>query len=230
MKKIIISIMSVIMLLSILSGCKPKYGEHIKLKICGSYAVPGMMQFNLKGLESQYEVIEQDSCGRVLFSYTTSNCITDQEETAYLIAQKISDDYVYFYEDICYQFSSNDFLSLKVVNDWGKELNYDKMTKRTVMVTFDQYITRKRILDYGRMKETYCEKSNVLPAQIHSLVFMDNSESGKEMYLMELETDRVQKYLFICDENYHIHTKLINGDLSDYKLIAPFKESCGWYQ
>ena len=230
MKRLVSKTFLVVIFLTSLSGCSLKCGEHIKLQVCGSYAVPGMRGWDLKGTKVQYEVIERDSYGRILFAHTTFNCITDQEETAYVIAQKLADDYVYFYEDICYQFSSDDFSDLKTTNDWEKELNQNKITRGAMAVTLDLFLQSDLELDGDTMRKAYCQEYKVPISQIKQLLFMAKNENGKEMYLLELETVPAQKYILVFDEAYHIYRLPINGDFSDYELIAPFKESCGWYQ
>ena len=122
----------ILMCLISIVGCQNKYRKHISLDsaICASYAVPGMYCDDLKGGAFSYEIIEEDSYGRILYRFETINCLTEKEETVYVICQKTVSKYVYFYEDICYLFEENDnddLMALKERNDWESELNTEKM-------------------------------------------------------------------------------------------------------
>lgn len=223
MKKVCALLLGVLILLS---GCG-KRSEELNLAYCGSFAVPGMMCPDLKGPSHQCSVIERDTKGRILYAYTTLNSITSAEETAYIICQNIDDDSVSFYEDICYQFHGNDFEDLKAVNDWDKELDYDKMSERTVTITFDLYINTNSALERKTIEETFCRENNIADSQIKELAFMDKN-GGLELYLIELGTVQTEKYILLCDEQYRICTLPISGDLSDYEKISSFKQENGW--
>ena len=105
------------------------------------------------------EIIEEDKYGRVLFYYYERCGFYDKENMydeefyndsySILIMQKKTDSYVYFYEDYCYEshkigdkkflkdgvfdYTKLDFSELKEQNDWNKEINEEKCTKKPLV-------------------------------------------------------------------------------------------------
>ena len=86
--KISPSILVGIILLFAVSGCRSR-SQELDLAICGSYAVPGMFCWDLKGGTFDVEVLETDEEGRILFSYSAENIITHQIDTALVVCKKI---------------------------------------------------------------------------------------------------------------------------------------------
>ena len=78
-----------------LSSCL-KADNNLELKLCGSYGVHGMYYGDLKGMESGISVLETDTYNRTLFAYSAPNVFINNELTAYVICQKVNDDYVFF--------------------------------------------------------------------------------------------------------------------------------------
>ena len=105
------------------------------------------------------EIIEEDKYGRVLFYYYEGCGYYDKEHMydaeyyndgyTILIMQKKTDSYVYFYEDYCYEsykiedrkflkdgvfdYTKLNFSELKEQNDWDKEINEEKCTKKPLV-------------------------------------------------------------------------------------------------
>ena len=125
--------------LTVLISCKDISPRH-EMLVCGSYSVPGMICYDLKGGKFDCEILEEDSHGRILYEYTTKNVITDKEETALVICQMFDSEYVYFYEDKCYLLSgyeNSEIDKLKEQNDWNEALDQSKMSRREINISFD---------------------------------------------------------------------------------------------
>lgn len=94
------------------------------------------------------EILETDEFGRVLFFYDEyyNDSIDPKPDfgMAFVIMQKCTDNYVYYYQDACYfpyfdtvddyeevlkRVDANDLNELKMRNDWNKELDESKCTK-----------------------------------------------------------------------------------------------------
>ena len=126
-------------ILLLFSGCRT-HNHIFDLVACGSYGVPGMWCYDLKGQSFQCEILETDPQGRVLYMYTTHSEITGQQETALVICQSSTSRRICFYEDVCYYFGEaegSEFLAFKQRNDWEAPLDESKMATRYHNVTFD---------------------------------------------------------------------------------------------
>lgn len=227
-------IASIIILLSVLflfSACN-RQSEDLELAVCGSYGVPGMMCYDLKGQSFQLEVIERDPKGRILYSFTAYNSVTEKQETAYMICQAIDKNTVYYYEDICYLFapaSEDNINALKVDNDWGQALNQSKMSNRPINISFDLYLVTESVLDYKTVKDTFCQANGIAQSQIQNMVLLDVDPTGQELFYVALKTDAtVEKYLLICDLSYNVSSYKIDGSIEDLECVSLFKANNGW--
>lgn len=123
----------------ILSGCDPIY--FIYSKDYSGFNLHQVAVYNVPGGEvpvSFVEEIEKDSYGRILFSYTVKDDF--YPIAAYVICQKIDDEYVYYYEDYCVLASEtfsgileNDLSDLKLQNDWEKPFLEEKCVCKTAL-------------------------------------------------------------------------------------------------
>lgn len=178
------------------------------LYVCGAYAVPGTFYPDLKGTESSYEILETDQYGRIMFSYSAPNFISEQKETAIVICQKITKDLVYFYEDICFEFVQNeksDFQTLKNRNDWNQPLDSSKMTYRNNKVSFDNFIITESIFDINKVKKLCCEKLNVYSSEITELCIDDIRPDDVAVFYMEVTSHGSTKNYFVrVSDGYEI--------------------------
>lgn len=215
------------------SACKNQ-SEELELAVCGAYSVPGMMCFDLKGQSQTCEIIEKDSHGRILFSFTAYSSITEKNETAQVICQTIESDTVYFYEDICYLFeptTQKAIGDLKEINDWNQELNYSKMSTRPINISLDLCLMTANTLNYNLIKEMYCQTNSIEQSQIQEMVLLDVDSTGQELYYLILEKNTgVEKYFLICDLSYNISTHRTSGTLEDLKQLSLFKSGHNWGQ
>ena len=215
-------------LMLLLSSCEKKINEH-ELALCGSYGVPGMFCYDLKGENYSCSILEQDEYGRILYEYTTASVISGESETAIVICQKIDPDYVYFYEDICYDVSDNvnqDTSTLKAANDWNKSLNNSKMSRRKNSVSLDLVIERDSLLNYRTVRSSTCEAFGIVEDQIKELCIMDEDYNGNELYFLRVSQN--QSYFLLINSNYEIALLEIDSIQSAYSNITAFKKDNGW--
>lgn len=227
MKKIIL-ITSIIFIM-ILSACNNK-SEMNELQICGSYAVPGMFNHNIKGRETSCHIIERDTSGRILFSYETFNVISNQKETAYVICQAYDKDYVYYYEDISFSFnedSKNNWNELKEKNDWNKELVYNKMSRRENRLSLDLNIITNIEMDWNDIKEACAMKIGTTTDELYELCFLDKDEEGKVLCWMKTK-DFEEKYFVIVDDKCNVQVFKLEDENNIYSIISEFKTVNNW--
>ncbi|MBQ7049059.1 MAG: hypothetical protein IJN87_00385, partial [Firmicutes bacterium] len=231
MRKAILFV-SVILYLVNLTACYNKYrkGLWLDLGICASYAVPGMYVNELRGTYD-YEIIETDSYGRILYKFEAKNVLTEKEEIVYVICQKNVSKYVYFYEDICYQFAQNhndDLMELKERNDWECELDKEKMSRRESMVNLDHYIIEDCDLENLEVREVAAKEFGVTRYMVSIISFLDVDSEGKGMYLLSVEKDNeVTKYVAIVSTDYDISYMEAPNEV-DGEMFSKFKKENGW--
>lgn len=225
-------VMVLFMAIVLLTGCKTDYKPH-HLAACGSYAVPGMDCFDLKGSSYTCVVLEEDSYGRVLYTYMTHDVVSGKEENALIICQLLDGEFVYFYEDVCFkigEYDEADIEQIKAQNDWEKKQNFDKMTRREVVISMDSCLIMRSELDYRTVKEECCEVLEIDKTEIEEFCICYNSEKGYELYFLELQTEEEQqKYWVICDLKYNIYMAPVDEDLNNIEALIELKKESGWY-
>lgn len=206
--EIIVRKISIIFILITFISFNSCYSENSdnSLLICGSYAVPGMFYPDLKGTESSCEILETDKFGRIMFLYSAPNIISKQDETAVVICQKNTKEYVYFYEDICFEFIHNDtadFSLIKKRNDWNLPLNDNKMTYRKKLISIDSIIITESSFDINKIKTLCCEKLNIISSDIRELCIDDIRPDGTAVFYIEISSNgNTKKYFVLVNEKY----------------------------
>ena len=233
-------VLLVIVLLSIMSSCvwnpqtegKLPVDESIKMKLCGSYAIPGMFSTDLKGMESSIQILERDPEGRILFEYSAYNMVTEKNETALLICQNHDDDYVYFYEDICYiiaEYNEETVFELKAKNDWNQPINREKSSRRKINVSLDLNINTDSNLSYKQIRNTVISQMKLKQEQILELGFVDKDVAGNEiLYLCVKKEDLKEKYVVFVNDSYSISYLKIENDNINIDEYAEFKKNNDW--
>ena len=232
-KKIILVIMLLVLSLSLSACYNSAPDEDSIYGLLSAYCVPGM--FNDGELRGKVEdkVLERDDYGRVLYQYNAYNNLTEQNEYAWVIGQKYDDDYVYFYEDICYiteDFSDSNVENLKSLNDWGKPLNESKMSRRKL----EYYDTALKIhtptsLFYGDVINALASNLNVERNSLNAY-FCDDNAQNQELYWVSviIETGETKMYLAILDDKYNVVISELEDMDNTKNDIAEFKKSHGW--
>ena len=213
-------------------SCKER-AEVYDLAICGSYAVPGMFCSDLKGDAVSCEVLDRDSYGRVLFTYKTESSITGLEEEAYVICQKYDANYVYFYEDIGYSFAEdyeNDSTYLKEMNDWGKPLDENKLSRRQNAITLDLCIARDTIIDrrWSETQELCAAALHTDSSAIEPYGFVDYDGTGKELLLIAQNTDSLKLYFALLHTNDTVSVLEVAGRTVDQNELTNWKLENDW--
>lgn len=209
-------LMSVCLILG--CGCRPYTyeGENVELYTvavnsifgCNGYIPDGEIVHNPK-----IKIIEKDDYGRVLFYYCEEIHFHDKEHSllecesgkdycrisyACLIMQTVRDNYVYYYEDDCFDvyliekwtteglptdLDEKDFSDLKERNDWGKELNEEKCIKKPV-VKRNKPSLRPRKADYNEIIAAYIKttdyKGQDYPYRFN--LYSTSDSYGRELY------------------------------------------------
>lgn len=83
MNKSIKHIFLFLTLILFLSSCEKEINER-ELALCGSYGVPGMFCYDLKGGSYSCNILEQDTYGRIMYEYSTTSAISNESENSLL--------------------------------------------------------------------------------------------------------------------------------------------------
>ncbi len=132
----------------ILSLCSCNYQADIEaLQVIAAYEIPFV---DVDSRWSSAELVEKDNYGRMLYSVHSINDesnnvfsdyvideLSNSPVLAYVVCQKIDDNYVYYYKTYCYKFvsslSANNSVikELKEKNDWNMPIDENKLIKRS---------------------------------------------------------------------------------------------------
>ncbi len=243
-----------VLLLVILSSCsldcayKEYSGEYTDLYTVAINSVLWINGYSLGAdfeCDPQIEKIDEDNYGRVMFFYheeyykASNICFS-----ALIISQASNKDEVFYYEDVCYivkeqvmytpepdeVFNAEEIDYLKSINDWNKELDYEKclrreITKSKAKIPFEKEI-EKRIMDEFDLSDEQC------------FVCMDyltnNSDDSKFIFyghIWKSESTGICFVGLVEKENDSI-TKLntfVPSDVYDYKAeFMAFKQANNW--
>ena len=228
---IFIGIVAVILLgyLIYTAICPPPHLENNVLQIVGNHSIPVMSNPNLRDSSSVIEVLERDSYGRILYSYSYYNMITEKDEIAIAICQKSDRDYVYFYEDICYlisYYNDSDIDALKVENDWESPYNESKMSRRKIKYTLDAQMIDGSDQRFYTVKAKFSKLLGINESEFYDHCGFDYDSNGLAIYLFCVNNSdgTKDKYYVISSDSYEIsYIKISNID-----DIASFKKENGW--
>lgn len=122
---------------------RPYNGDQFALYTQAAYSIPDAEQMG-----TQIKVVEQDQEGRTLFEisfgrkafYYKDYGNKDTRLYAYAVCQQYDDQFVYYYDDVCFAAFQNeaDFTPqnqerLKEMNDWNMPLDDGRMTKKAIL-------------------------------------------------------------------------------------------------
>ena len=239
----------IVALLIFLSSCEWKEysGDYSNLYTVALNSVLWINGYSSGGcyvLDPQIEKIDEDSYGRVMFFYHEEYYSGGDVMFAALIVCQASDkDEVFYYEDVCHivkkqprivqdvneVFDAEEIDYLRSINDWNKELDYEKclrrkITKTKAKIPFEKEI-EKRIID------EFCAEKYI--------VFMDyltnNSDDSKFIiygYIWKSDSDSICFVGLVEKENDSIIklNTFVPSDVYDYKAeFAEFKRANNWY-
>ena len=216
------------------TACTKKNTEENLLKALGCYAVPGAFVLDQEQIE--YTVLDMDGYGRKLVSYTYQNTLSGKKETAYVVCQAHDDDYVYFYEDICYligQSTQKKLLALREQNDWNLPIDASKASRRMVQTERSgKTLAPVSELLYNEAYDAIYKALGVKEDDKMAIYFADEDADGRNLYLVSLDPFRpkntVYYYYVICDSEYNV----VHFEIQDVENmangLAAFKRANGW--
>lgn len=231
-----ILMVSLLIFIVLFSSCGYRMNDTGAMAATTFFAVPSAGVLDLKEIDEIFEEIDRDEYGRVLFLYRGYCELIKKEEAEILIIyQKHDDDYVYYYEDMCYMFatpSSENINIIKERNDWGIPLDESKMSRRQVRVSFGGYLRPMSDLKEWKIKQIL---SKELGVDIHTIIIDDVSPSKQEAYFVVLKNADASSpyydyaYYIIVDPSYQIRTMKIDSFEEFLQKLRPFKQECGWH-
>lgn len=194
-----------------------------------SYSVPGIGLSDTSLPEVQ--IIEQDDYHRILFIYKTPRLDGVQEQTVWVICQKITRKQFYYYEDYNYSFQGDQdaINALKQQNDWGKPLEEQKFSVRTPK--FNAFFSAPGIVSntsLDRKEITHAIKDNY-GYSTTNFNFCDADRNGNELWIFELKKDgTISEHFVFANSKYEVKLlEIVNGTFSP-KELHEFKVDCGW--
>ena len=227
-RNIIIFAIFTLVLLLLLTGCSSKHSENTILQISGSYSIPGMFQADLKE-NLPIEVLQKDSYGRILYSYSSYNVITETTEIAVAICQKSDDEFVYFYEDVCYiigNYTDIEIEILKNINDWDLPYDENKMSRRKIQYSIDRFIISETNQDIYKIRRLFANNINVKPSDIYDHSLIDSDGHGMDVYLFSVISPSGEKkqYYVMSNESYQLNYV----EILEIDDLIQFKKDNNW--
>ena len=192
-----------------------------------------------RSCDSEIEIMERDSYGRVLFSYTEKSYSGGEIAfSSLLISQKTEDNYVYYYPDYNFisvpknsssnekiVFSNEEIEILKKNNDWNKEIDLKRCVKKEVSNQKKEVPLSEKELD--DILSNYKEYDNKI------FNYLTRDDYGRFICYGWILTDLKREYLVILlnpDLTYNVETCFyIPNDYYNYQdEFKQFKELNKW--
>lgn len=250
-KKILVFILSVVILI-LCNGCKYKgyFGEHSDLYTVATNSIlwnNGHSFGAEREIDPEIEIIEQDRYGRTLFIYCEEYYSCFWNETALtfstlLIAQRTSEEVVYYYEDYNYitlkqemytprkEFAKEEIEYLKLLNDWDKALDLDKCISKSIVNN------KPKIPEDALIFQVVREKLNVPLEKKLELDYLTSDAAGNFIIYGARETVLEGKFAsdyfaaFVPSGNEIQEIEFfVPSDLCNYREeFIEFKKQNGW--
>lgn len=254
-----LALMLVLVLVSLFSaGCGHRYkGDYPELCSVAWSNIP-MLNGGMSNGEVVYDpeisVLETDTYGRVLFSYTED---IDRQYFYILIMQRTDGQYAYYYPDDCYtklvyeerdskpDASAEEVTALKSLNDWECPMDESKQEATAVI---DKKPTKGKLKlkdnDFEPIIREYHESSGryIHPKNSSFVRWADYVKSdayGREMYVVNTdfkeyydkkEISYVYSFLVIVqpDKSYDLSTVVILESSIMPQQVKVAKQQNGW--
>lgn len=198
-----------------------------------------------RAVDSKIEIIEKDKYGRTMFTYYERYYAGAKLSfSALIISQQSSEGYVYYYEDDNYiimkqelfakeiqGFSDENLESLKLKNDWNKEVDLSKCVKKTITNRKPDIPSYREII-----KESIFDEFNLSDKENNVFTHFLTADTKGDFIgygsIMKRDGDEIYfAFLVIIDNEKldKIHF-FVSSNLYDYKNeFISFKESNGWH-
>ena len=210
---------AVFFLVCTLAGCLQYTGYKGEYPALYTEAVNSILA--IKGFHNHGDalinLVEEDSFGRILFSYYDDSYYYGEYFLSYLICQKIDETYVYYYPDYNFiikesnwvdvPFSDEEIEDFKNKNDWGKEIKEKELIKYK--------ITRKK-------KEPEVEIETKDFDVLFQKIAKEHGRNGNgtmvDPYVLYLTSDSYGRTLYFASAN---HTD-VNKEVMEINLAIIF--------
>ena len=206
--------------------------ETLALKICGAYAVPGMMHFDLKGVETDCTKIEEDAEGRILFEWSGYNMISDETSSYLVICQAINSDYVFYYEDICYITKTDNperIEDFKNLNDWEMPFDKEQISFRPKKASFDLYLVPEHVLHNDAIEAAFSLEIGEDLRNGYESFLVDVSPSGQELHCAKANSHSKEEIiLFVVSSSTNCTATKISSLDTVGNSIKDLKEKAHW--
>lgn len=188
------------------------------------------------GLSQYVEVFDTDIYGRKLYSFNNSRYSFDwegQKKTwMFLICQKITSSYVYYYPGEKFLLNRGDRMMLssqeiqwfKEANDWNKPINIKKCVSKEIGENLYSNDSQKRRQDIIK---------NLLPNESSTNIsycrYCDTDKNGQELYAVKMK-NKPYNYAFIFKNKFSNSKYSITKINSSYYQdeITAFKKANNW--
>jgi hypothetical protein len=202
------------------------YGKHPEYFSIAIYSLLG-----IDGNENDdIEILEQDTKGRVMFSFNSKVTSIDDTTGVYsiMICQKTQGEYTYYYPDFNFivahnkeEITEDEIAALKNRNDWNKDIDESKMTKVKITwsKTKDNYSGSKKTKIFKDQKKVdfaneYIEFASLGTDKnkrwLYFVRILDNNNSYKRSYVLILNNDNSYEpsYLQQIDDLWNYQDQL----------------------
>jgi len=197
-----------------------------------------------KYVNPKIEIIDEDIYGRIMFTYYEKYYAgADISFSSLIICQHSDEKDVFYYEDINYiikeqtlyeqninNFENEKIEQLKVVNDWDKEINFEKcikkeITKHKPIIPYESEVKNRIVDEFHLKNERYSLFVNFLTSDSNDANFIiygfvrNNDEEGIYFIgLVENNNESLEKINFLIPLN-----------VFDYKTeLIEFKKINNW--
>lgn len=194
--------------------------------------------------DPQIEIIDEDIYGRIMFTYYEKYYGgSDISFSTLIICQNSNEKEVFYYEDINYiikkqviysqnleGFNNKEIEYLKLINDWNKEINYDKcikkeITKSKANIPYEKEIKKQIIDEFDLINGQYSLFMDLLTSNLDNSKFVIygyiRKNEGEGIYfigLVESEKDSFKQLNITVPLNVY-----------DYKIeFIEFKTTQNW--
>ena len=193
--------------------------------------------------DPQIEIIEEDVFGRTMFIYYEKYYKgSDISFSALIICQDSNEKEVFFYEDINYIvkeqiiytqnteiFTDDEIANLKLINDWDKEINYDKCVRKDIAKAKQKLSSEKEIQnliidEFTLVNGEYSLFMDYLTSNI------DDSKYIVYGYISKTEQEGIS-FIGLVENSDDIKLNiLVPSNVFDYKTeFIEFKKLNNWY-
>ena len=193
--------------------------------------------------DPQIEIIEEDVFGRTMFIYYEKYYKgADISFSALIICQDSNEKEVFFYEDINYiikeqtlysknieNFTDGKITYLKLINDWNKEINYDKCVRKDISKS------KQKIPNEKEIHNLLVEKFTLVDGEYSLFMYYLTNNKDESKYIVYgyiRKSDKEGIYfigLVEINDTINLNT-IVPSNVYDYKAeFIEFKELNGWY-